>query len=117
MALANDSPTAGAAETPFLTAHWRHLVMLNYEVDAGVLAPFIPAGVELDVWQGKTLVSLVGFEFLNTRVLGLRIPGHEHFHEVKPALLRAAPGGGAARPSSVGLNEGERGPTSGRAAR
>ena len=51
MALAKDTPTAGAAETPFLTAHWRHLVMLNYEVDAGVLVPFIPAGGEVVVWR------------------------------------------------------------------
>ena len=66
----------------FLTAEWRDLVMLNYEVEPGVLAPFVPAGTELDLWQGRALVSVVGFRFLRTRVLGLAIPGHCNFDEV-----------------------------------
>lgn len=56
--------------------------MLNYEVDPAVLAPLVPAGTELDAWQGKTLVSVVGFRFLNTRVQGLAIPWHCNFDEV-----------------------------------
>jgi len=56
--------------------------MLNYEVDPRVLARRVPAGTELDVWQGRTLVSLVGFRFLHTRVLGVPIPFHRDFEEV-----------------------------------
>ena len=59
---------------PFLTARWRYLAMLNYEVPPEVLAPLVPAGTELDSWQGKTFVSIVGFLFLDTRVLGDRDP-------------------------------------------
>jgi len=66
----------------FLTAAWRDLLMLNYEVDPRVLAPLLPAGTELDVWQGRHLVSLVGFRFLDTRVLGVPIPFHRDFEEV-----------------------------------
>lgn len=66
----------------FLTAEWRDLVMLNYEVDPQVLARRVPPGTELDVWQGRTLVSLVGFRFLHTRVLGVPIPFHRDFEEV-----------------------------------
>ena len=44
----------------FLTAEWRDLVMLNYEVDPGILAGLVPAGTELDLWQGRALVSVVG---------------------------------------------------------
>jgi hypothetical protein len=66
----------------FLTAEWRHLAMLNYRVDPAVLAPFVPAGTELDAWQGRTFVSLVGFLFLDTRVLGVAIPWHRDFEEV-----------------------------------
>ena len=66
----------------FLTAEWRSLVMLNYEVDPGVLAPLVPAGVELDLWQGRALVSMVGFLFLRTRLLGVPIPFHRDFEEV-----------------------------------
>ncbi|HYU36241.1 MAG TPA: DUF2071 domain-containing protein [Thermoanaerobaculia bacterium] len=66
----------------FLTAEWRDLVMLNYEVPPRVLASLVPAGTELDVWQGRTLASLVGFRFLRTRVLGVPIPFHRDFEEV-----------------------------------
>jgi uncharacterized protein YqjF (DUF2071 family) len=67
---------------PFLTAEWRSLAMLNYEIDPAVLQPFVPAGTELDQWDGKTFVSVVGFMFLKTRVLGLAIPFHGDFEEV-----------------------------------
>jgi uncharacterized protein YqjF (DUF2071 family) len=56
--------------------------MLNYEVDPGVLRPFVPVGTELDSWQGKTFVSMVGFQFLNTRLCGMAIPFHSNFEEV-----------------------------------
>lgn len=69
-------------ESRFLTAEWRHLLMLNYEVDPAVLAPRVPAGCELDTWEGRHFVSVVGFLFLDTRVLGLPIPMHRNFEEV-----------------------------------
>src|ERR1700752_2047399 len=67
---------------PFLTADWGYLAMLNYEVDPAVLMPAVPRGTELDEWNGKTFVSMVGFLFLNTRVLGLPIPFHQDFEEI-----------------------------------
>lgn len=67
---------------PFLSAEWRHLLMLNFEIDPSVLRPLVPRGTELDAWQGKTLVSLVGFLFLDTRVLGIRVPFHRTFEEI-----------------------------------
>jgi uncharacterized protein YqjF (DUF2071 family) len=66
----------------FLTAEWRHLAMLNYEVDRKLLLKFVPLGTDLDDWNGKVFVSLVGFRFLNTRVLGFPIPFHANFDEV-----------------------------------
>lgn len=67
---------------PFLTAEWRHVLMLNYEVDPSVLAAYLPAGTVLDLWQGKALASVVGFLFLNTRLRGVRVPFHTNFEEV-----------------------------------
>lgn len=67
---------------PFLTAEWRYLLVANYEVDAAALAPLVPRGTELDVWNGVALVSLVGFRFLETRVLGVPVPFHRNFDEV-----------------------------------
>ena len=66
----------------FLTAEWKHLAMLNYEIAPAVLAPYVPAGTELDLWNSRHLVSVVGFRFLRTRVLGIPIPFHRNFEEV-----------------------------------
>ena len=66
----------------FLKAQWKNLLMLNYEVDPAILKPYLPAGTVLDVWQGKTLVSMVGFMFLDTGVLGIKWPWHVNFEEV-----------------------------------
>lgn len=69
-------------EPIFLTAEWRSLVMVNVEVDPTLLAPFVPRGTELDTWQGRHYVSVVGFRFLRTRVLGIPIPFHTNFDEL-----------------------------------
>lgn len=66
----------------FLSAQWRHLLMLNYEIDPAILQPLIPKGTQLDTWQGKTFVSMVGFLFLDTKVLGIPVPFHRNFAEV-----------------------------------
>ena len=67
---------------PFLTARWQSLAMLNYPVDPEVVAPLVPAGTEIDFFEGRTFVSVVGFLFLDTRVRGLAIPFHRNFEEV-----------------------------------
>jgi uncharacterized protein YqjF (DUF2071 family) len=56
--------------------------MLNYEAEPAALLPFVPAGTELDRFNGITWVSMVGFLFLGTRVLGLPVPFHRDFEEV-----------------------------------
>lgn len=66
----------------FLTAEWRKLIMANYEIDPSILAPYLPAFTELDFFEGKTYVSLVGFMFKNVKLLGLSIPFHRNFEEV-----------------------------------
>lgn len=66
----------------FLTAEWRHVALLNYEVDPTLLRPCVPQGTEIDFWNGRTFISLVGFRFLKTKVFGLAIPFHQDFEEV-----------------------------------
>ena len=66
----------------FLTAEWRKLALANYVVNPDVLLPYLPYKTELDIWQGKCYVSLVGFMFANTRLLGIPIPFHTNFEEV-----------------------------------
>lgn len=66
----------------FLTAEWRKLALANYLIDPEVLKPFVPQHTELDLWKGQCMVSLVGFMFLDTKLLGLPIPFHRNFEEV-----------------------------------
>jgi uncharacterized protein YqjF (DUF2071 family) len=74
-------PAAGPRSV-FLTARWLDLAMLDFEIDPKALAPLVPRDTELDRWQGRALVSLVGFLFHGTRVLGVPVPFHRHFREV-----------------------------------
>ena len=67
---------------PFLTAEWRYLVMLNWRVQPSLLHAYVPSGTELDAWQGQTFISIVGFLFRNTRVLGVPVPWHRDFEEL-----------------------------------
>ena len=66
----------------FLTAGWHNLAMLNFPVEPGLLEPYLPAGTELDCWQGRAYVSVVGFQFVNIAVLGIPVPFHQQFDEV-----------------------------------
>ena len=66
----------------FLKAEWRKLAIANYEVNPEILQKHLPAGTELDLWEGKCYVSLIGFMFLNTKVLGVKVPFHTNFEEV-----------------------------------
>ncbi|RZK53298.1 MAG: DUF2071 domain-containing protein [Pedobacter sp.] len=66
----------------FLSAEWRKLVLANYEVDKEILLKYLPPFTELDDWQGKYYVSLVGFMFVNTKLRGFGIPFHGNFEEV-----------------------------------
>lgn len=67
---------------PFLTAQWRYLAMLNFEVDPATLAPLVPKGTLLDDEAGRHYLSLIGFLFLDTRIFGFPAFFHENFEEV-----------------------------------
>jgi uncharacterized protein len=66
----------------FLTAEWRKLAIANYAIDKNLLIPYLPAGTELDLWNDTCYVSLIGFLFKNTKLLGFSIPFHANFEEV-----------------------------------
>jgi len=79
---------------PFLTAHWANLAIVTYAVPPGLLASRLPQGSglvldergdleRLGALPGHTaLVSLVAFEFLDTRVMGIRWPMLTNFPEI-----------------------------------
>ena len=66
----------------FLTAEWNDLALINYEIDPKILEKYVPKGTELDLWNGKCYISLIGFMFENVKVLGFKIPFHINFEEV-----------------------------------
>lgn len=66
----------------FLTAEWRHLCLFTYEVPAAQLEDCCPPGTELDLLDGRAHLSLVAFDFLNTRVGGVGWPGFRSFPEI-----------------------------------
>ncbi len=66
----------------FLTAEWKNLALINYEIDAEILENYIPKGTEIDTWNNKCYISLVGFMFENVKLLGMKIPFHINFEEV-----------------------------------
>ncbi len=79
---------------PFLTARWANLAIVTYAVPPAALLPLLPPGSglllderddleALGAAHGHTaLVSLVAFEFLSTRVLGIRWPTLVNFPEI-----------------------------------
>ena len=83
------------AERPFLTAAWRDLLMLTWAVDRRLLTSMLPRGVELDLWRGEALASVVAFRFEQVRVRGIAIPFHTAFPEVNLRFYvkRRAPDG------------------------
>jgi uncharacterized protein YqjF (DUF2071 family) len=68
--------------TTFLTAKWQNLIMANFEIDSTYLLPYLPKGVELDFYNGKTYISLVGFLFKDTKLFKVPIPLLGTFEEV-----------------------------------
>ncbi len=66
----------------FLTAEWNNLIMANYVIDPAILMPYLPKKTELDFYHGECYVSLIGFMFEQTKMLGLKIPFHINFEEV-----------------------------------
>jgi len=69
-------------DRPFLLAQWRHLAMINFEIDPSLIEPLAPRGTEVDRFGGRCYLSLVGLLFLDVRLRGLRVPLHERFEEV-----------------------------------
>src|SRR5215831_14973217 len=81
----DDTQTANPPR-PFLTAELRDVLMLNYEVDPALLNSLVPWGTELDLWQGRSFISLIGFRFLTVKVLGVPIPLHRDFDQINLRL-------------------------------
>ncbi|MCC6864869.1 MAG: DUF2071 domain-containing protein [Ignavibacteria bacterium] len=68
--------------TVFLTARWQDLILITYDVDPKILLPLCPAGLEPDTINGRGFISLVAFDFMDTKVKGIKFPFHVNFPEI-----------------------------------
>lgn len=89
----------------FLKAKWQKLIMANYAVPPEVLLPYLPKGVELDFFEGKVYVSLVGFLFKNTSLFSVPIPLLGTFEEVNLRFYVVRKIGNELRRGVVFINE------------
>ena len=89
----------------FLRAEWRHLAMVSYAVDPALVRPLVPAGTDLDLFDGRCFVSMVGFLFLDVRVRGVSIPFHTRFEEVNLRFYVRRSAGGESRRGVVFVRE------------
>jgi uncharacterized protein YqjF (DUF2071 family) len=89
----------------FLTAEWKWLVMVNYICDPELLKAWLPSGTEIDRWNNNCLISLVGFQFHNTRVRGISFPFHRNFEEINLRFYVRRETGGVMKRGVVFIRE------------
>jgi uncharacterized protein len=66
----------------FLAANWENLAVATFEVEKQLLKEFLPGKTELNDWNGKFFLSLVGFMFSKTTLLGIPVPFYRKFEEL-----------------------------------
>jgi uncharacterized protein YqjF (DUF2071 family) len=89
----------------FLEAKWENLIMANYAVDPTILIPYLPKGVELDSFEDKFYVSLVGFMFNKTRIFKVPIPYLGSFEEINLRFYVVRKDGDTLKRGVVFINE------------
>jgi uncharacterized protein len=89
----------------FLTAKWENLIMANYGIDQKILKPYLPKGTELDFFEGKTYVSLVGFMFINSKIFDVPAIGLGTFEEVNLRFYVTRKEGNLTKRGVVFINE------------
>jgi len=66
----------------FLRARWENLCLITYIIPSAKLKPYMPYGLTADTKDGSAFVSLVAFDFLDTKVKGIKFPFHVNFPEI-----------------------------------
>jgi uncharacterized protein len=89
----------------FLKARWENIIMANYEISPEILQPYLPKGVELDLFEGKAYVSLVGFMFKNTKIFNIPIPYLGTFEEINLRFYVIRKEAGRTKRGVVFINE------------
>ena len=65
-----------------LSQEWRNLTFMQWEVEPSRLEPYIPTGLEIDLFDGKAYVGTIPFQMKNVRPRFLpAVPGISSFPE------------------------------------
>jgi uncharacterized protein len=65
-----------------LTADWTNLLVATFEADKKLLRDYIPYKTELNDWNGKHYMSLLGFMFSRPVIAGIPSPVYRCFEEI-----------------------------------
>ncbi|HET8854857.1 MAG TPA: DUF2071 domain-containing protein [Salinimicrobium sp.] len=65
-----------------LTCHWRNLAFANYIISPEILEKYLPSYTKIDYFDRKCYVSLVGFQFKDIEIAGVKIPFYTDFEEI-----------------------------------
>ena len=55
----------------FLAANWQNILILSWPVDASLLLPHLPPGLNIDGFDGNAYISAVGLTVANSRIAGI----------------------------------------------
>ncbi len=66
----------------FMTGNWEDLIILTYEIDKEILKKQLPFETELQLFEGKALISMVAFTFSKVKFFGIKVPFHQQFGEI-----------------------------------
>ena len=89
----------------FLKANWENIVMVNYEISEEILSKYLPKGVSIDLYNGKTYISLVGFMFKDTKIFNVPIFKLGTFEEINLRFYVSRKVGNETRRGVVFINE------------
>jgi len=73
---------------------WESLLFAHWRVDAALLRPLIPAGLDIESFDGSAWIGIVPFTMTGVRASFLPpIPGTHSFHELNVRTYVRTPGG------------------------
>ena len=76
------APSQRPLERAVMRQKWRDLLFIHWPIDPEALRPFIPAPLELDLFEGMAYIGLVPFTMTGVRPVGLpAVAGLSSFHE------------------------------------
>ena len=77
---------------PFLIAQWVNLILMSWQVEPARLFPYLPGGTTLDLFDNTAYLTMIAFEFRQTSIRGIRVPGHVNFPELNLRFYARARG-------------------------